>query len=75
MHTEGWFKRPGIKYSFISLFHDSVSEFQPYFDHPSRDYFCIFYESEPVGIIGRENLDSDSLKIEMRKFIEEDGML
>ncbi len=64
-----WLKNPEIKYSFISLFPETESTLQEYFEQSTRDYFAIFYKNEPVGIIGNDNIDNISHKSEMRKFI------
>ena len=64
-----WLRNPVIKYSFISMFPDSESALDRYFEQSDRNYFCIFYNHEPVGIIGADNIDNVSRKLEMRKFI------
>jgi RimJ/RimL family protein N-acetyltransferase len=64
-----WMKNPAIKYSFISMFPDSESALKHYFERPTCDYFCIFYHNKPAGIIGADNIDNVSRKLEMKKFI------
>jgi RimJ/RimL family protein N-acetyltransferase len=65
----GWLRNPSIKYSFIHLFPESERELKEYFEHSSRKYFCIYYNNEPIGVIGADNIDKDSKKLEMKKFI------
>ncbi len=64
-----WLTNPEIKYSFISLFPDTEYDLKKYFEQPTRNYFAIYYEKEPVGIIGTDYIDNTSRKLEMRKFI------
>lgn len=64
-----WLRNPAIKYNFISMFPDSESELKSYFEHSSRNYFGIFHDNMFVGIIGADNIDNNSQKIEMRKFV------
>jgi len=69
-----WLRNPDIKYNFVSMFPDSENGLQQYFEHPNNSYFCIFYCNEPVGVIGADNIDSDSKKLEMKKFIGNTGL-
>ena len=64
-----WLKNHAIKYSFISLFPDSRNGLKEYLDRPNRYFFTIFFDNEPVGVIGADNMDNDSKKLEMKKFI------
>lgn len=65
----GWLKNPNIKYSFTHLFPESERELKEYFEDSSRKYFSIYYNNEPVGVIGADNIDKNSKKLEMKKFI------
>ncbi len=67
--VELWLRNPEIKYSFISMFPDSESALNHYFEKSNRNYFSIFYNHKPAGIIGADNIDNVSHKLEMRKFI------
>jgi RimJ/RimL family protein N-acetyltransferase len=69
-----WLRNPEIKYSFISMFPDSESALKQYFEQPNRNYFGIFYNSEPVGVIGADNIDNSSRKLEMKKFIGDNNL-
>ena len=64
-----WLSNPAIKYSFVPPFPDSKMELTRYFEQPGRDYFAILYDREPVGVIGADNVDDRSRKMEMKKFI------
>ncbi len=64
-----WLKAPLIQDSFYPRFPESQEELRNYFVQGSRRYFCIHYEREPVGLIGAENIDSASARLEMRKFV------
>lgn len=69
-----WLKNPALKYSFIPLFPESESGLKQHFEHPNRQYFSIFFYNEPVGVIGADNIDGDSRKLEMKKFIGNTGL-
>lgn len=69
-----WLRNPVIKYSFFQLFPESDRELQEYFEHPSRSYFSIQYNNELVGVIGADNIDTGSKKLEMKKFIGNTGL-
>ena len=69
-----WLGNPAIKYNFIPLFPESESGLKEYFEHSSRNYFTIYYNNEPVGVIGADNIDSESKKLEMRKFVGNTGL-
>lgn len=69
-----WLKNPVLKYSFTPLFPESERGLKQYFEHKQRKYFCIYYNNEPVGIIGADNIDADSKKLEMKKFIGNSGL-
>ncbi len=64
-----WLENPAIKYSFIPLFPDSEDVLRQYMMHPNRQYFSISYCNDPVGVIGADNVDADSKKLEMKKFV------
>jgi RimJ/RimL family protein N-acetyltransferase len=69
-----WLANPAIKYNFIPSFPESENELKEYFGHPGRTYFSIHYNNEPVGIIGADNMDNESRKLEMKKFIGNTGL-
>jgi RimJ/RimL family protein N-acetyltransferase len=64
-----WLSNPAIKNSFVPPFPDTQDELTRYFEDPGRDYFTILYDQEPVGVIGADNVDDRSRKMEMKKFI------
>jgi RimJ/RimL family protein N-acetyltransferase len=69
-----WLKAPKIRESFYPAFPESEEELEQYFRAPHRDYFAILYQQTPVGMIGAENIDPHSSKLEMRKLIGDPGM-
>ncbi len=69
-----WLKNNQIKKTFIDLLPKSRYELTQYlFEDPSRKYFGIYYQNTLVGIIGAENIDYESKKLEMKKFVGESG--
>lgn len=64
-----WLQNPAIKYNFISLFPESEDALVAYFQEANRDYFTIFCQGEPVGLIGADTFDPCCQKLEMRKFV------
>lgn len=69
-----WLENPAIKYNFIPLFPESEQGLKEYFEHSGRNYFVIYYNNEPVGVIGADNIDNESKKLEMRKFVGNTGL-
>ncbi|MCG3149768.1 MAG: hypothetical protein PCFJNLEI_03233 [Verrucomicrobiae bacterium] len=65
----GWLAVPPVRDSFVAPFPATVTELAEYFQHPTRDYLGIYFQGEPVGIIGAENLDPTAGKCEMRKLV------
>jgi RimJ/RimL family protein N-acetyltransferase len=66
-----WLKNPTIKNSFISRFPENDEDLIDYFRQSNRKYFVIQYNKNAIGLIGADNMDEDSSKLEMRKFIGE----
>ena len=69
-----WLRNPAVRESFVPAFPQMESELREYFAHPSRDYFGIYYNEQPVGIVGGENLDPVAAKLEMKKLVGESGL-
>jgi len=69
-----WLKNPAIRESFVPAFPEREIDLQKYFTHPTRDYFGIYYNDQPVGIVGGENLDPVAGKLEMKKLVGESGL-
>jgi RimJ/RimL family protein N-acetyltransferase len=69
-----WLKVPAIRESFVPAFPETGNELQEYFFHPTREYFAIHYDDQPVGIIGGENIDPVAGKLEMKKLVGEAGL-
>ncbi|HXG46453.1 MAG TPA: GNAT family protein [Methylomirabilota bacterium] len=66
-----WLKSRAVRESFVPAFPVTIGELRRYFADPTRDYFAIFHEGQPVGIVGGENLDRHSGRIEMKKLVGE----
>jgi RimJ/RimL family protein N-acetyltransferase len=69
-----WLKAPAIRESFVPAFPEKEAEVQEYFTHPTREYFGVYYEDQPVGIVGGENIDRVAGKLEMKKLVGEAGL-
>jgi RimJ/RimL family protein N-acetyltransferase len=69
-----WLKVPAIRESFVPAFPENESELQKYFTHPTREYFGVYYNDQPVGIVGGENIDVTAGKLEMKKLVGEPGL-
>lgn len=69
-----WLGNPAIKYNFIPPFPESEQGLREYFASPGRAYFTICYKNEPVGLIGADNMDHESRKLEMKKCVGNTGM-
>ncbi|PYK73302.1 MAG: hypothetical protein DME42_07285 [Verrucomicrobia bacterium] len=70
----GWLKNPAVRESFVPAFPENESKLQEYFAEPAREYFSIEYNGEPVGIVGGENIDATTGKLEMKKLVGESGL-
>lgn len=64
-----WLAAPEVRTSFVTPYPTTLEGLQAHFASPTCRYFCIEYEGEPVGIIGAENIDEHSRRLEMRKFV------
>ena len=69
-----WLKNPAVRESFVPAFPEKEGDLQKYFTHPTRNYFGIYYNDQPVGIVGGENIDFLAGKLEMKKLVGESGL-
>lgn len=69
-----WLQDSSIRESFYPGFPDSAQKLARYFKASGREYFSILYQQELAGIIGAENLDTESGKLEMRKLVGDPKM-
>jgi RimJ/RimL family protein N-acetyltransferase len=69
-----WLKVPAVRESFVPAFPENEAELQKYFTHPTREYFAIYYNDQPVGLVGGENFDLRAGKLEMKKLVGESGL-
>jgi RimJ/RimL family protein N-acetyltransferase len=66
-----WLKVPAARENFVPAFPQNRGELQRYLMHPTREYFGIYYNDQPVGIIGGENINLGAGKLEMKKLVGE----
>ena len=71
---EDWLCDSWVDKSIIALYPKSERKLATYFEAVNRFYFGIYYQEKFVGIIGGENVDHDSKKLEMRKFVGDKNM-
>lgn len=64
-----WLAAPKVRTSFVTPYPTTLEGLHAHLASPTCHYFCIEYEGEPVGIIGAENLDEHSRRLEMRKLV------
>ena len=69
-----WLGNPKIKSSFFPRFPESVELLTKHFQTPGQDYLAIWYQQDFVGIIGAENIDPESNKLEMKKLVGDANM-
>ena len=70
----GWLENPKIKSNFFPRFPESKEKLVEHFRMPGQEYFAIWHLDVFVGIIGSENIDPDSTKLEMKKLIGDPAM-
>lgn len=66
-----WLQAPEVRANFVPAFPEKEADLQKYFTHPTREYFGVYFENQPVGIVGGENLDRVAGKLEMKKLVGE----
>ena len=64
-----WTQSEEAKRYFYPRFPNTTEELTIYFQSPNREYFRILSDDQFVGIIGADQIDRASKKIEMRKLI------
>lgn len=69
-----WLQDVSTRESFYPGFPESAAHLIRYFQAAGREYFSILYQGEMVGIIGAENVDTMSGKLEMRKLVGDPTM-
>jgi len=70
----GWLENPKIKSSFFPRFPEEKGKLAAHFQSPGQEYFAIWHQQDFVGIIGGENVDNDSTKLEMKKLVGDPNM-
>jgi len=69
-----WLQTPSIRESFVPAFPQKEADLRRYFADPTREYFGVYFENLPVGIVGGENVDRQAGKLEMKKLVGETGL-
>jgi len=69
-----WLKVPAVRESFVPAFPENERDLRNYLTDPTREYFGVYYNEQPVGIVGGENIDSTAGKLEMKKLVGEPGL-
>jgi len=64
-----WLKDPAIANSLYSMLPASENTLKKYFEKENNQYFAILYKNNLEGVIGADEIDSVSQKLEMKKFI------
>ena len=67
-----WLKANTVRESFIPRLPRTAEELADHFKRPDTDYFQISFRGDVVGVIGGENVDRESGKLEMRKLVGDD---
>ena len=70
----GWLENPKIKASFFPRFPETVKKLTEHFQAAGQEYFAIWHQKDFVGIIGGENIDPESTKLEMKKLVGDPAM-
>jgi RimJ/RimL family protein N-acetyltransferase len=69
-----WLRAPAIRESFYPMFPEPEKELVAYFQAPTREYFSIFHQQRLAGIIGADDIDITSGRLEMRKLVGDPEM-
>lgn len=64
-----WLSVAAVRESFVPPFPQDEAGIRAYFRSPGQEYFAILRDDALVGIIGGENIDAASGKLEMKKLI------
>jgi RimJ/RimL family protein N-acetyltransferase len=69
-----WLRAPAVRDSFYPRFPESDAALKQALEADTREYFSIFHENDLAGFIGAENIDTESLHLEMRKLVGDAAM-
>lgn len=69
-----WVAQDEIRNSMLVAFPAEEDELRAHMESPDRTYHMILRNGEPSGLIGAEEIDRNSQRVEMRKFIGEKDM-
>jgi RimJ/RimL family protein N-acetyltransferase len=69
-----WLHEPGVGQSFFPRFPESEANLARHFQSWDCEYFSVFHQQDFAGIIGAQNIDAESAKLEMRKLVGDAAM-
>lgn len=69
-----WLETPKVKASFFPRFPEKSEGLSRHFRGPAQEYLAIWHHQKFVGIIGAENIDPESGKLEMKKLVGDPSM-
>lgn len=69
-----WVSREEIRNSMLVAYPTDLQELHRHMAAEGRAYHGIFFQDEPVGLIGAEEIDRHSRRLEMRKLIGRPGL-
>ena len=69
-----WLRAPAMRDNFYPKFPEKEAELKDYFQSPAREYFSIWHEGKLAGIMGADQIDAESGRVEMRKLVGETAM-
>ncbi|MFV8751978.1 GNAT family N-acetyltransferase [Nannocystaceae bacterium ST9] len=67
--VDAWLAAPRVRNSFVTPYPTTLEGLRAHLALPTCHYFAIEYQGESVGIIGAENIDEHSRRLEMRKLV------
>lgn len=67
----GWLAAPSVREAFVPPYPAGAEELRRHFERSDVDYFAILHLGEPVGVIGGENVDRVTGRLEMKKLVGE----
>lgn len=70
----GWLENPRVRASFFPRFPETTEALTAHFQSRENEYFAIGHRQDFVGIIGGENIDPGSTKLEMKKLVGDPNM-
>lgn len=69
-----WVAREDIRNSMLVAYPTDMEDLWSHMAGPDRSYHVVGFRGEPAGLIGAEEIDRHSMRLEMRKLIGEPGL-